>query len=168
MLGQVTPAVVAPAFAVVRPKATVGLSGCAPATCACPVIEKVTKGCCCSKPEPAPEPKPVATACEAKPKKPKRKSCCSSEDAAPVETPNEAKSETKATEVVPTTAPVLSSAHKCSCDRSPTSSTVEPAISPDVELPTRWFATLDVPADRVPDRIPASFSHPPQPPPPKR
>jgi len=71
LLGQLTPAVVAPVYAIVRPKATVGggLSGCAPTTCACPVIEKVTKGCCCSKPEPAPEPKPAATACEAKPTK---------------------------------------------------------------------------------------------------
>ncbi|MCE9565685.1 MAG: hypothetical protein K8U57_26985 [Planctomycetes bacterium] len=163
LLGQLTPAVAIPTVAAIRPNAKT-FGGCAPASCACPIIEKMTKGCCCSKPEPAPEPKPVVATCEEKPATKKRKPCCSGEHAAPTEPP---KPDHKVTTNAPESAPTLTSADKCSCDRPQTFTTAEPAISPTLELPVRWFVGLILPFVPAPSGTHFCLTHSPQPPPPK-
>ncbi|MFO0824869.1 MAG: hypothetical protein U0792_17415 [Gemmataceae bacterium] len=154
-----------PLFAAFRSNAKPPGSALAPASCACPIIEQVTKGCCCSNPEPAPAPKPTEKG-EATTTKKKRKSCCSGEHTPEPAAPKQApKAEPIPTTPAPTA--VLTSGRKCSCDRTPIATTAEPAVSPVVESPVSFFPELVRPAEHISNETPPSITHSPQAPPPK-
>jgi len=164
LLGQVIPAVVAPAFAATCAGTHAGTSGCAPASCACPITERAAGRCCSLKSAPTPLPKLSADSGEDKPTKAKRKKCCSEEHPPETLTP-----EQKVVDNIPVETATLTSVDKCSCDRPQTAMTAasEPAVSPSVELPMKWFVGLVL--RHVPAAIAAHFClcDSPQPPPPK-
>lgn len=159
LLGQLTPAVAAPLFAAIHPKSLAKTSGCAPDSCSCPVIEKMTKGCCCANPEATPTVEAEIPACCAKPAaKPKAKSCCE-----PLATECVQPVKSAVASVAIKTAP----RGKCSCDRSPAGVAAEPAALAEVpasELPTDPLVVrLPAPARGILPNVP----NPPHPPPPR-